>query len=205
MQFDGDKSDPVALVSAMTEAPNQGATDHTCAIALGSNLASNLGNSLAVVQTALSTLGALPTVQVTQVSQWYSTKAITLPYSDPQPDYVNGCAILQTSLLPHQLLRTLLEIEAQFGRRRRERWGARTLDLDLLLYDDWILHSEDLIIPHPRMIERAFVLIPLAEIVPHWQHPVLSQSIAQLAHNAASLDQSNPTLLGITNCIGSLK
>lgn len=197
----GDKFDPVATVPALTESTNQGTNQginyHTCAIALGSNLASNLGNSLALVQAALQALGDLSTVQVMEVSRWYSTKAVTLPHSAPQPDYINGCAILQTSLLPHQLLRVLLEIEAQFGRQRRERWGARTLDLDLLLYDDWVLNTTDLIVPHPRMVERAFVLVPLAEIAPHWQHPILCQSMAQLAHHAASLDHSNPTLLEV--------
>jgi 2-amino-4-hydroxy-6-hydroxymethyldihydropteridine diphosphokinase len=142
------------------------------AIALGSNL----GDSCTILESALQTLAQTPKIQLLQRSHWYQTKAV----GPPQPDYLNGCALLQTSLSPQQLLATLLQIEATFGRVRRERWAARTLDLDLLLFDDLILDTPTLQLPHPRMSGRAFVLIPLAEIVPDWQEPVSRKSIAEL-------------------------
>jgi 2-amino-4-hydroxy-6-hydroxymethyldihydropteridine diphosphokinase len=92
-------------------------------------------------------------------------------------------SILQTALTPIALMQTLLSIENHFGRVRRERWGARTLDLDLLLFDDMIMNSPDLTIPHPRMCDRAFVLIPLSEIAPDWPEPISGQPIQTLLKN----------------------
>ncbi len=154
-----------------------------CAIALGANL----GNPQTTIESALQTLDRMPHITVECYSSWYLTKAI----GPPQPDYINGCAILQTSLPPNELMHTLLETENQFGRVRRERWGARTLDLDLLLFEDVILNSPDLIIPHPRMAERAFVLIPLAEIAPDWPEPVSGNTIQAIAHtiNPSGVDK----------------
>jgi 2-amino-4-hydroxy-6-hydroxymethyldihydropteridine diphosphokinase len=143
-----------------------------CAIALGANL----GQPQTTLEAALVALDRIPQIQVEAHSSWYRTTAI----GPPQPDYVNGCAILQTSLAPAHLMQTLLSIENQFGRIRRERWGARTLDLDLLLFDDIIMQSIDLTIPHPRMSDRAFVLIPLSEIAPNWLEPISGQPIQTL-------------------------
>jgi 2-amino-4-hydroxy-6-hydroxymethyldihydropteridine diphosphokinase len=143
-----------------------------CAIALGSNL----GDSLAIVEAALETLAETPDIVLQARSSWYQTKAV----GPPQPDYINGCALLHVWKTPQMLLETLLGIEAQFGRVRRERWGPRSLDLDLLLYDDLILDTPALQLPHPRMRERAFVLLPLAEIAPNWVEPVSGKAIAEL-------------------------
>jgi 2-amino-4-hydroxy-6-hydroxymethyldihydropteridine diphosphokinase len=143
-----------------------------CAIALGSNL----GDSRAILEAALSTLAAIPDINLQARSSWYQTKAV----GPPQPDYLNGCALLHVQTPPQLLLETLLAIEAQFGRVRRERWEARSLDLDLLLYDDLILDTPYLQLPHPRMRERAFVLVPLAEIAPDWVEPVSRCAIAEL-------------------------
>lgn len=143
-----------------------------CAIALGSNL----GDSRAILEAALETLAATPDITLKASSSWYQTKAI----GPPQPDYINGCVLLHVQTEPQQLLETLLGIEAQFGRIRRERWGPRSLDLDLLLYDDLILETPTLQLPHPRMRERAFVLVPLAQIAPDWIEPVSGIAIAQL-------------------------
>lgn len=144
-----------------------------CAIALGSNL----GDSQGILTAALQVLAATPGIAVQAVSSWYRTKPVG---GIPQPDYLNGCALLQVQFQPQQLLKTLLATEAKFGRVRRERWGARSIDLDLLLYDELILDTPQLELPHPRMNERAFVLVPLAEIAPNWIEPVSEKVIAQL-------------------------
>lgn len=143
-----------------------------CAIALGSNL----GDSLAILEAALKVLAITPNINIQAKSSWYQTK----PIGPPQPDYINGCALLQVALSPQQLLETLLQVEVKFGRVRQERWGPRTLDIDLLLYDDLILDTPSLQLPHPCMSERAFVLVPLAEIAPNWVEPVSGKAIAQL-------------------------
>lgn len=142
------------------------------AIAFGSNL----GNSLVTIKAALEILAQTSDLTLETTSSWYQT----LPIGPPQPDYINGCAILETSLNPLKLLEILLGIEAKFGRIRHEPNGPRTLDLDILLFDDLILESPKLQIPHPRMNQRAFVLVPLAEIAPNWIEPVSGKAIAQL-------------------------
>ena len=144
----------------------------TSAIALGSNL----GDSRAILEEAISILAATPGITLLAKSSWYQTLAV----GPPQPDYINGCALVQVTFSPLVLLETLLAIEAQKGRIRTERWGARSLDLDLLLYDDLILDTPILTIPHPRMRKRAFVLVPLAEIAPNWIVPVTGKAIAEL-------------------------
>ena len=145
---------------------------HDSAIAFGSNI----GNSRAILEAAVKTLHKVPGILPRSQSSWYKTKAV----GPPQPDYINGCISVCVDMQPLKLLEVLLEIENQFGRERTERWGARTLDLDLLLYDDLILHSPTLQIPHPRMIQRAFVLVPLAEIAPNWVEPVTGRVIKEL-------------------------
>ena len=142
------------------------------AIALGSNL----GDSRTILDNATQILAQTIGITLKAQSSWYQTA----PVGPPQPDYLNGCALLEVQLTPQELLETLLKIEVQFGRVRQERWGPRTLDLDLLLFDDLILETPSLQLPHPRMIERAFVLVPLAEIAPNWVEPVSGKAIAQL-------------------------
>ena len=92
----------------------------------------------------------------------------------------NACALVNTTLSPQDLLHRLLHVEQGFGRVRRERWGPRTLDLDVLFYGQAIITEPDLTVPHPRLRERAFVLIPLAEIAPQWLDPITHRSVQSL-------------------------
>ena len=154
-----------------------------CAIGLGSNL----GDSRSILIGAIDRLRSHPQIELIAVSSWHPTA----PIGPPQPDYWNGCATLQTSLSPLDLLNVLHSIEAEFGRVRQEVWGARTLDLDLLLYDNLIIDLPTLQVPHPRMTERAFVLVPLAEIASDEIEPRSGQSILTLCKR---LEQSGVNL-----------
>lgn len=145
---------------------------HQSAIALGSNL----GDSHAILKAALTTLANTRGILLQAQSPLYQTAAV----GPPQPDYLNACVLITTQFDPTTLLKTLLTIEAQFGRVRRERWGPRLLDLDLLLFDDLVLNQPNLQIPHPRMTERAFVLVPLRDLMPTWIEPISGKSIAEL-------------------------
>lgn len=142
------------------------------AIALGANL----GDPVATLQAAFQVLGQLPASQLLGTSSLYRTP----PVGPPQPDYINACAVLQTRLGAEGLIDHLLAVEAQFGRERRERWGPRTLDLDLLLYGEAVIDSKGLTVPHPRLQERAFVLVPLAEIAGNWPVPGSNRSVSEL-------------------------
>lgn len=140
------------------------------------SLGSNMGNCQVILEGALTALAQTSGITIQAQSSWYQTKAI----GPTQPDYLNGCATLLVETSPQALLENLLAIEQQFGRVRQEHWGPRTLDLDLLLYDDLILHEPNLQIPHPHMAERAFVLVPLAEIAPNWRDPISKRTIQDL-------------------------
>jgi 2-amino-4-hydroxy-6-hydroxymethyldihydropteridine diphosphokinase len=143
-----------------------------CAIALGSNL----GDSRTILENALIAIAHTPGITLKSQSSWYQTAAV----GPPQPDYLNGCAILEVARSPQELLEILLQIEVKFGRVRRERWGPRTLDLDIILFDDLVLDLPNLHLPHPQMSVRAFVLVPLAEIAPTWIEPISGKAIAEL-------------------------
>lgn len=143
------------------------------AIALGSNL----GDSRTILMAAIDQLSQDPKIKLQATSHWYQTAAV----GPPQPDYLNGCVSILTTYSPEVLLEKLLAIESQFGRVRRERWGPRTLDLDVLLFGQSVIQTPTLTVPHPYLHERAFVLAPLAEICPGWIHPVLKRTIAELA------------------------
>ena len=125
-------------------------------------LGANLGDAAATVRAAIDALAALPGTVVVARSSLYCSA----PVDGPGPDYVNAVAELRTTLEPAPLLRSLQAIEARFGRERPYRNAPRTLDLDLLLYGDRRIDTPELVVPHPRWRERAFVLVPLAEIAP---------------------------------------
>ena len=126
-------------------------------------LGANLGDPAATVEATLTALAALPHSRLTSRSSLYRTIPVGLKN---QPDFINAVAALETTLTAHLLLEELFAIEARFGRRRSVRNAPRTLDLDLLLYADTVLNDPALTLPHPRMHERAFVLVPLLEIAP---------------------------------------
>ena len=132
-------------------------------------LGSNQDGPARQVATALDELDAVPGIRVLRRSRLYRTPPWG-PIAD-QPDYANAVAELEASLGPRDLLAALQGLEDAHGRVRRERWGPRTLDLDLLLYDDLTMDTDDLTLPHPRLAGRAFVLVPLAELAPGLRVP----------------------------------
>ena len=147
------------------------------AIALGSNLDSRFGDREANLREAVRRIGLLSEVRA--VSSFYDTEPVG--YVE-QPRFLNGAILLETELGPQELMRELLAVERAMGRERAGAVakGPRVIDLDLLLYGDWVLWAEDLILPHPTMAERRFVLEPLAEIAPEWMHPVLGVTVREM-------------------------
>src|SRR5260221_593149 len=146
----------------------------TAYIALGSNI----GDRQAFLQSALTVLRQQPGMRVVVVSRFWETAPVGGP-SDQGP-YLNAAAQLETDLDPRALLQVLLAVEKHLGRMRHEKNGPRTIDLDLLLFGDVIAHEPDLVLPHPRMHERLFVLGPLAEIAPTTVHPEFHRNMAEL-------------------------
>lgn len=146
-------------------------------------MGSNLGDSIEILRSAIVSLAATEGIVIERVSSVYRTKAV----GPPQPDYLNAATIVATELTAIDLLRRMQTIELTYGRVRSERFGARTLDLDLLLYGEETIcltaaESEDLdlVVPHPRMRDREFVLAPLAEIAAEWREPLYGLTILAL-------------------------
>ncbi len=170
--------------------------DEGALIALGSNLTSSFGTPNMTLRKALESLEERGAV-IRAVSRMFRTPAFP-PGSGP--DFVNAAAFVQADWSPARFLAELHQVEADLGRVRTERWGQRVVDLDLLAMDDLVLPDrkthqywrnlslnqqkaiapDDLILPHPRIQERAFVLVPLCDIAPEWQHPVLGLTARQL-------------------------
>ncbi len=141
-------------------------------------IGSNLGDRGTTIARAIEALSRQPAVVVSRVSRSFET----LPVGGPsgQPEFLNAAALIETTLGPHALLHCLQAIEQQSGRQRATRWDSRTLDLDLLLYDEWIIRDTELILPHPRMAFRRFVLSPAAEIAAEMRHPTTGRTLGEL-------------------------
>ena len=140
------------------------------------SLGSNLGNREENLRAAVRSLKALGTI--TAVSSFYETEPVEV--EGLQPWFLNAVVALETELTPHGLLSGALEIEREMGRRRSSRKAARTIDIDIVLFGDTILNAPGLVVPHPGMQHRRFVLEPLAEIAPQAEHPVLHKIAAEL-------------------------
>jgi 2-amino-4-hydroxy-6-hydroxymethyldihydropteridine diphosphokinase len=163
-----------------------------CLVGLGSNLGDRGGS----LDEALVRLQFHADIEVSRQSRYHETLPVGGP--DAQPAYLNAAAVLNTSLSPQALLAELQRVETELGRRRSEHWGPRTIDLDLLLYDNLAWTGPNLVIPHPRMAWRRFVLEPAAEVAPDMLHPGTGWTIAQLLDH---LNQT-PWYLAIAGPIG---
>ena len=140
-------------------------------------LGSNLGEREHLIRSAAEGLDLTPETKLVRISSLYDTK----PIGDlEQPDYLNAVALVLTDLEPSRLLWNLHLIENKLGRKRRRRWEPRPIDLDLLFYGDSVIDQPGLTVPHPEAHKRAFVLVPMNELIPDLVHPVLGKSIEEL-------------------------
>lgn len=143
---------------------------HTAFIGVGSNQ----NDPLKQCRTAVTAIDSHPDLTLLHQSHLYKSE----PFGQPDQEwFVNLVIQVETGLLPDQLLEVLLKIEQDMGRERREKWGPRTIDLDILLYDTIVMDKEGLTIPHPGIAERRFVLEPLNDLAPELGHPLLNKSI----------------------------
>jgi 2-amino-4-hydroxy-6-hydroxymethyldihydropteridine diphosphokinase len=155
---------------------------HHAYIGFGSNLGDRLNNC----RNAIGALAALPPCSLLKTSSFYETSPVGLV---EQPTFINGVVLLETTEDAHWLMQQMQEIEKTFGRIRTLKWGPRSIDLDLLFFDDQIINTPELSVPHPSLHERRFVLEPLNEVAPDFRHPSLGKSVADLRNDLKEGDQ----------------
>jgi len=140
-------------------------------------LGSNLGNKQNYITNAIKYISELENVEIKKTSSIITTK----PYGKiDQPDFLNCVVELNTNILPEELLKKCLNIENQLGRSRKGKWGPRTIDIDMLFYEDKIMNTKLLVLPHPELHKREFVLISLNELCPDLVHPILKKKIKDI-------------------------
>lgn len=154
---------------------------HTVYLSIGSNM----GDRQQYLEQAIDALRDHAQIKVGRVSEWVNTK----PYGEvEQQDFLNGIVEIHTLLTPQELLEELHRIEAAAGRERLVHWGPRTLDLDIVFYDDLVYEAKDLTIPHVDMANRYFVLKPLSQMIPYYVHPVIGKNVNQLLQELNSAE-----------------
>ena len=146
---------------------------HSAYIGFGSNI----NDRFSYIEDAIHALSQAEGITLQKISSLYKTAPVGY---ETQADFLNGVVAIKTSLSPHTLLHTLKQIETDVGRQHRARWGQREIDMDILIYGDICLQTSNLVIPHPEMHLRRFVLVPLAEIAPDVVHPVFNETIQTL-------------------------
>jgi len=152
-------------------------------------LGSNLGDRKAFVDAAIDEIDTIPGTSVTAVSSVIETEPVGVT---GQPRFLNAAVRIETEQAPEALLRKLKELEEHLGRKPTYRWGPRVIDIDILLYDDVVLETEELVIPHPLMMERRFVLAPLAELAPDLRHPVTRKTVSELLSRLECRERCQP-------------
>jgi 2-amino-4-hydroxy-6-hydroxymethyldihydropteridine diphosphokinase len=163
------------------------------------SLGSNVGDRRHYLQLALNLLNKEPRNSIKKVSSIYRSHAVTLD-GQPAPEFLNAACSLRTSLLPHDLLHFMQDIELRLGRIRHRPWAPRTIDLDILTYGDRRIYGDKLTIPHPGIVEREFVLRPLADIDHGWCHPESGRNVMDLLEALADSSKGGKVL----ECCGSL-
>ncbi|MBO9407714.1 2-amino-4-hydroxy-6-hydroxymethyldihydropteridine diphosphokinase [Shimia sp. R9_1] len=177
-------------------------------LALGGNLPSKFGTPKETIVQCIKVLSG-NSIHIRAISRFYQTPCFP---AGAGPDFVNAAVAIHTDLNPRELLVCLHDIEAEFGRERLTRWGTRPLDIDLIALDDLVLPDadvqtrwrqldlqtqatkapEELILPHPRLQDRAFVLAPLLDVAPHWRHPLIGLTVAEMFAQLPETERNEP-------------